>query len=476
MSRKSLGRFGFDSQLSRSYHVAVIGSGPGGFYTSKYLFKQGRPGWVSVDMFERLPIPFGLVRYGVAPDHPEVKNVINDFTDVAEADNFRFVGNVEIGKHLSLETLEKVYDAVVVCTGAEGERLLGIPGEASRGVVGAPAFVKWYNGHPDFTAVDPPAPGPSAVVLGQGNVALDIARLLSRSESELRATDVHPAALSRIGQWQQEGLRTIHVVGRRGFVQAAFTNKELREQLNISDDVLAVVDPAELELCRNAASEEEMKGNRAKKRSVSILEKMAKNFDERLTTSKRVVWFRFLLSPSEILSDATGAVTGVRFDKTRLEGEAGAQRAVKTGATEDIACGLVLRSVGFGLTPLAGMPLEGSATPHERGRVLLPEADKRGRVYASGWAKRGPTGTIATNIPDAAETAKAVASDIVATPSRADPAAALREVAAAGVRVVSFKDWRRLEAEEFRRGAAAERSATKLTDIDEMLSILGTPP
>lgn len=461
------------AQRHRSYHVAIVGSGPGGFYTSKYLFKQGRPGWVSVDMFERLPIPFGLVRYGVAPDHPEVKNVINDFTAVAGADNFRFIGNVEVGKHVSLDTLEKAYDAVVVCTGAEGERTLGIPGENACGVVGAPAFVKWYNGHPDYTDVDPPSPGVSAVVLGQGNVALDIARLLSRSESELQATDIHPAALARIGHWQREGLRTIHVVGRRGFVQAAFTNKELREQLNISDDVLAVVDPAELELCRNAASEEEMKGSRAKKRSVSILEKMAKNFDDRKTTSKRVVWFRFLLSPSEILTDPTGAVNGVRFDKTQLEGEAGAQRAVKTGATEDIACGLVLRSVGFGLTPLPGLPLQGGATPHERGRVVLPEGQQRGRVYVSGWAKRGPTGVIATNIPDATETAKAVAGDIVAGPSRADPAAALREASAAGARVVSFEDWRRLEAEELRRGASAERTATKLTDVDEMLEILG---
>lgn len=474
MNCKLVGRSGVVAQRHRSYHVAVVGSGPGGFYTSKYLFKQGRPGWVSVDMFERLPIPFGLVRYGVAPDHPEVKNVINDFTEVAEADNFRFVGNVEVGKHVSLKTLEKAYDAVVVCTGAEGERTLGIPGEDSRWVVGAPAFVKWYNGHPDYTDVDPPAPGASAIVLGQGNVALDIARLLSRSESELQATDIHPAALAKIGQWQREGLQTIHVVGRRGFVQAAFTNKELREQLNISDDVLAVVDPAELELCRNAASEEEMKSSRAKKRSVSILEKMAKNFDERETTSKRVVWFRFLLSPSEVLADPAGAVTGVRFDKTRLEGEAGAQRAVKTGETEDIACGLVLRSVGFGLTPLAGLPLEGGSTPHERGRVVLPEGG-RGRLYVSGWAKRGPTGVIATNIPDATETAKAVAGDIVATPSRADPVAALREASAAGARLVSFRDWRRLEAEEVRRGTAAGRPATKLTDVDEMLGILGAP-
>lgn len=461
----------------RRYHVAVVGSGPSAFYTTKYLFKQASTAERSlkVDMFERLPVPFGLVRFGVAPDHPEVKNVRNDFTDVAGTDGFRFFGNVEVGADVSLGDLRKAYDAVVVCTGAEGERKLNIPGEDSDGVVGSPPFVKWYNGHPDFVDLDPKEPGEAAVVLGQGNVALDVARILTCSPEKMRQTDIHRPALDRIAEWQQRGLRTVHVVGRRGFIQAAFTNAELRELLTFDDEVLPIVDPVELALCRNAASEEELSKTRAKKRSMAILEKMAANFAEKDTTSKRILWLRFLWSPSEVTAGSDG-VTGLRLERTELTGEAGSQSATKasSGESVEVPCGMVVRSVGFDLTPFEGLPMENRRVPHEHGRVLGPDATAGG-LYVSGWVKRGPQGIIASNIGDAQETSHMVLRDIFTgedSASRADVAPVEAQLAATGKRLVSFEDWRRIEEEELRLGEASGCAAVKFTDVPSMLGVL----
>jgi len=465
---------------SRDYNVAIIGSGPSGFYTAKNLFKAAKAADathpISVDMFEQLPVPFGLVRFGVAPDHPEVKNVANDFTKVAEMPNFRFFGNVEIGTDVDIGTLKNNYDAVVVCTGAQGERVLGIPGEELTGVVGAPTFVKWYNGYPDVPVPVPDEVGEAAVVLGQGNVALDVARILVRSPKELHATDIDAKALAHIAGWQQRGLRTVQVVGRRGFIQAAFTNAELRELLNL-DGVLPIIDPEELALSRNPASEQELSTSRLKKRSLSILEQMATNFAERESTSKRVVWLRFLLSPSAILPDEGGSrVSGIRLDRTALSGEAGKQVAAKAGApSEDVPCGLVVRSVGFDLVPFPGVPFnDRRRVPHENGRVEAP-GESHGGLYVSGWVKRGPQGIILSNIADAQETAARVVADLRAarkSGAGADPVAVEGLLGTAGKRVVSFADWRHLEAEELRRGAADGRTAAKLTSKGEMLGLL----
>jgi len=469
-----------DCSGQRGYHVAVVGSGPAGFYTSKYLFKQAPD--LCVDMFERLPTPFGLVRFGVAPDHPEVKNVTNDFTQVAATPGFRFLGNVEVGKDVTLAALQREYDAVIMCTGAEGERLLGIPGEDLPGVMGAPAFVKWYNGHPDYVGLNPlQDAGEAAVVLGQGNVAIDIARLLTRPPNEQHSTDIHAGALAQIGEWQRSGLRTVHLVGRRGFVQAAFTNAELRELLTISDEVLPIVDPDELALCRNPASEQELAKNRMKKRSVDILSKMAENFALKDTTSKRIIWLRFLWSPAAVLPSLDGKrVAGIRLDRNELQGEPGKQIAVKSSSSsqEDVPCGIVLRSVGFQLTPMEGLPLNGrKRVPHVQGCVTCPNeaGDAHGGLYVCGWVKRGPQGTVATNIPDAQETAKRVLKDLKerGRSSGADATNRGPAMVAPGTRVVSFTDWQRLEAEEARRGNDCGKCASKFTDVGEMLRVLG---
>mmetsp|Transcript_4264 Transcript_4264/g.7708 ORF Transcript_4264/g.7708 Transcript_4264/m.7708 type:complete len:488 (+) Transcript_4264:1-1464(+) len=459
----------------RSHHVAVVGSGPAGFYTSKYLFKKA-DGPMKVDMFERLPTPFGLVRFGVAPDHPEVKNVINDFTTVAQMPNFRFFGNVEVGSgSVSLSALRSMYDAVVLCTGASGERRLGIPGEDAEGVLGAPAFVKWYNGHPDYQDLKVPAAGEAAVVIGQGNVALDVARLLVRSPKELQATDMEARAVEQIASWQAAGLRSVHVVGRRGFVQAAFTNAELRELLTCSEEVLPVVDPEELAMCRNVASEEELSKSRLKKRSLEILEKMAANFADRKTTSKRVLQIHFLRSPLEAVAES-GTLQALRLGRTELRGEAGNQVAAVTDKPPlEIACGLVVRSVGFDITPFEGLPLnDRHRVPHVNGCVE-PPTEGMGGLYVSGWVKRGPQGIIASNIGDAQETASKILMDAKHQAAKAWSSDPLQEaLAAAGAPVLEFRDWQTLEKEEHRRGQAMGKSAKKFTDVPEMLQFLTT--
>mmetsp|Transcript_31481 Transcript_31481/g.83937 ORF Transcript_31481/g.83937 Transcript_31481/m.83937 type:complete len:504 (-) Transcript_31481:322-1833(-) len=457
----------------RAHHVAVVGSGPAGFYTSKYMMRHSSQ--PHVDMFERLPTPFGLVRFGVAPDHPEVKNVTNDFTDVAASPRFRFFGNVEIGRDLTLSDLQKSYDAVVICVGAQGERLMDIPGEGLRGVAGGPEFVKWYNSHPDHVGLELPGPGDTAVVVGQGNVALDIARVLARAPSDLSGTDINPRALRQIGIWQQRGLHTVHVVGRRGFVQAAFTNKELRELTTLTD-VLPVVDPVELELCRNAASLQELAKDRAKKRSVPILDKMAENFALRASTSKRVIWLRFLLSPSEILDTGAGSVAGMRFDRNELKGEVGRQVASRLAPTvsETLPCGLIVRSVGFQLTQLDGLPLNGQGrVNHRAGLVEQPGiSPSSAALFVSGWHKNGPTGVIATNIPDSQETAASVLGDLSRRQSHACPETVEQTLKQRGINVVTFQDWKAVEAEELRRGAEDQKVALRLTDASEMLRLV----
>eukprot|EP00929_Paragymnodinium_shiwhaense_P115105 TRINITY_DN8371_c0_g2_i1.p1 TRINITY_DN8371_c0_g2~~TRINITY_DN8371_c0_g2_i1.p1 ORF type:complete len:545 (+),score=124.26 TRINITY_DN8371_c0_g2_i1:65-1699(+) len=487
-------RRGFSSVVTPGtspYNVAVAGGGVAAFYTVKYLLKgaeaAGRP--IHIDMFERDPVPFGLARFGVAPDHPEVKNVVNDFAEVVDStSNFRFFGNVAVGADLPLERLRRAYDATVICTGAQGERRLNIPGEDLQGVVGAPAFVKWYNGHPSHRSIDIGAAGPgaSATVLGQGNVALDVARILVKSPGELHGTDIDGEALRTIGEWQRNGLQTVNVVGRRGFVQAAMANAELRELLTCSEEVLPIVDPAEMALCRNEASEEELKKNRAKTRSVKILDKMMENFAQRETTSKRIIHIRFLASPAEFLPDASGkAVAAVRLHRTQLQGEPGKQVAARcpSGAYEEVPSGLVVRSVGFEVTPLEGLTFASPGrVAHKGGRVSGCDAE-RGGLYVSGWVKRGPTGIIGSNIPDAQETAKAVFADLLAASERAPRSSSVEDLDAlrqdclqssgkTPTDIVSWQDWKRLEAEELRRGAASGKAAEKFTDVKEVMQFL----
>ncbi len=445
--------------------VAVVGSGPSGFYTTEALIKSAHP--IRVDLFERLPAPYGLVRYGVAPDHPKLKQAIQVYEKIAQSSDFSFVGNVTIGRDLSVDELRDAYHAVVLTCGAETDRRLGVPGEDLIGSYTATEFVGWYNGHPDYRDREFDLTHEIAVIVGQGNVAADVARILSKTVDELRGTDIAAHALDTLAE---SAIREIHVVGRRGPAQAKFTPKELREFGELAD-CQARVDPAELEL--NAASEEELadKSNANARKNLELFRKFA---DAAPNGKRRRCQFRFLRSPVTLLGD--DRLAAVEFEKNCLSGEPFSQSARGSGASETLECGILFRSIGYRGVPLQGVPFD------ERGGVF---ANRDGRVqdgdtvvpglYTAGWIKRGPTGIIGTNRADSVATVGALLEDWDALRSQdAKPGfAALSPVLhERGVRVVSFPDWERIDAAEVARGAPHGKPREKFTRVQEMLEQL----
>jgi ferredoxin/flavodoxin---NADP+ reductase len=443
--------------------VAVVGSGPAAFYAAGHLLSSDDPP-VEVDMIERLPTPWGLVRLGVAPDHPNLKTVSRAFEKIADRPGFRFLGNVEVGRDISSEELRARYDAVIYAVGAQTDRRLGIPGEDLAGSWAATELVAWYNGHPDYQELEFDLSGERAVVIGNGNVALDVARMLALTQEELAPTDATDASIASI---VASGIREIVVLGRRGPVQAAWTSTELQEMGELAGaDVL--VDPEELEL--DQASEAELAaGSNIVQRNFEIL----RGFASRARTDKpRTIRLRFRVSPVAILGD--DRVEGVEVVHNRLEADdRGRMRAVQTDEREVIHCGIVFRSVGYHGVELPGVPFdEASGTvPNERGRVL----DGRGAVipglYCAGWIKRGPTGVIGTNKKDATETVDVLLEDARRgrLPERdggnIDELLAEREVD-----VVSYAGWGAIDAGERARGAPQGRPRVKLCTWDELLA------
>src|SRR5262249_32639886 len=366
--------------------VAVVGSGPAGFYAADALLKSEDP-VVAVDMIERLPTPWGLVRLGVAPDHPNIKSVSRAFEKVAARPGYRFLGNVELGRDLTHEELAVAYDAVVYAVGAQTDRRLGIPGEDLPGSWPATAFVAWYNGHPDFQDLSFDLTGERVVVVGNGNVAIDVARMLSLTAEELAGTDTTDAAIDAI---VGSGIREIVMLGRRGPVQASFTPVELQELGELAGaDV--VVDPAELEL--DPASEAALEQDRDRaRRNLDIL----RDFAAREPTGKpRTLRLRFEASPVAILGE--GKVEAVEVVRNELVADADGQiRAVATDEREVIPCGAVFRSVGYRGVELAGVPFDAGrgVMRNASGRVLDERSDAVAGVYCAGWIKRGPSGVI----------------------------------------------------------------------------------
>ena len=380
--------------------VAVVGSGPAAFYATGHLLAAERP--VEVDMIERLPTPWGLVRLGVAPDHPKLKEVSRAFERIAQRPGFRFLGNVEVGQAVTHDELVSAYDAVLYAVGAQTDRRLGIPGEDLPGSWSATELVAWYNGHPDFQELLFDLSAERVVVIGNGNVALDVARMLALTREELAPTDTTDPAIEAI---VASGIREIVVLGRRGPVQASWTPPELAELGELAGaDV--VLDPAELEL--DAASEAELEAaTPIVKRNMDVL----RDFAARVPTGKpRVVRLRFRVSPVEILG--TERVEGVELARNRLEPDGkGSVRAVSTDEREVIPAGVVFRSVGYHGVGLPGTPFdERSGTmPNEAGRVLDEHGAPVPGLYCAGWIKRGPTGVIGTNKKDATETVDSAA-------------------------------------------------------------------
>jgi NADPH-dependent glutamate synthase beta subunit-like oxidoreductase len=432
---------------------------------------------VHVDLLDALPTPFGLVRSGVAPDHPEVKSVQNDFEQVASDPRVKFLGNVRIGSDVQVEELQKLYHAVVLAYGAASDRHLGVPGEALNNVVSARAFVNWYNGHPDFRSFKPNLEAADVVIIGQGNVAIDCARILTKTITELSTTDIATHALEALSKSK---VRRVHVVGRRGHVQAAFTMKELREVTKL-EDADFVVRPAELAAGRTASSLEEAEEHRAKKRMDALL---AETAAAPLHGRSRQLHLRFLLAPRAILPDASKgdgtSVGAVEFDVTRLEGPPNAQRAVPSGKTEVIPAGMVLRSVGYKSIKVPGIPWDEkrAVVRNDRGRVMNDDGSAFGGVYVSGWLKRGPSGIIGTNIPCARETVASIVEDrsagrLTHVQPPAEPLEAVRSLVAARGRdpahLVSWADFRAIDAAEVQRGAASGKPREKFTSVEELL-------
>jgi ferredoxin--NADP+ reductase len=451
--------------------VAIIGSGPAGFYTVSHLQKQVGLA-VAIDMFEKLPTPFGLVRAGVAPDHQKDKSVTRTYDRSAGESNFRFFGNVAFGTHLHLDDLRRHYHQVVFATGAQSDRALDIPGEDAIGSHPATDFVAWYNGHPDFADRRFDLGAHSVAIVGLGNVAVDVARVLCRSPDELAATDIADYALEAL---RESRVRTVYLLGRRGPAQAAFAPEEIRELGElVGTDVDVRPDEALLDAVSRA--ELERSGDKRAASNAAIVHALSQ---WQAQGRERTLIIRFMVSPTEILTDDAGRVKAIRI--VRNESYLGADGSVRSRATdryETLPVELVFRSVGYRGVALPGVPYDASAgvIPNIAGRIVDAAGNPIAGLYAVGWIKRGPSGVIGTNKIDARETVNAMIEDVAAArclaPSAPDLESAQALVHARQPRAVTYVDWRELDEIEIRRGVAAERPRVKFTDVEEMLRVL----
>ncbi len=448
----------------RPLRVAVVGSGPAGFYAAGALLGGEPP--VEVDMVERLPTPWGLVRLGVAPDHPKLKTVSRAFERIAERPGFRFLGNVEAGRDLTHGDLRRLYDAVIYAVGAQSDRRLGIPGEDLPGSWAATELVAWYNGHPDYQELEFDLSAERVVVIGNGNVAVDVARMLALTPEELAPTDTTDAAIEALCS---SGIREIVMVGRRGPAQAAFTPPELIELGELAGaDVL--VDPADLEL--DPASEAAVAEDVRAQRNVDVLREYA----ARVPSGKpRTLRLRFLLSPVAILGDER--VEAIEVVRNRLEPtESGYIRAVATDERETIPCGLVFRSVGYRGVALPDVPFDESrgTIRNDGGRILDEQGQPVPGAYCAGWIKRGPTGVIGTNKKDATETVELLLEDAAAGRLEPKPEATAAAVdallAERGLSVVEYAGWTAIDELERAAGEKSGRPRVKLCSWDELLA------
>lgn len=452
--------------------VAVIGSGPAAFYAVESLFKH--PSVVTeVDMFERLPAPHGLVRFGVAPDHAKIKMVTRAYDTIAANPRFRFFGNVEFGRHLTLEDLTRYYHQVVFATGAQTDRHMGIPGEALAGSHAATEFVAWYNGHPDYRHFQFDLSVERAAVVGVGNVAIDVARVLLRTPEELVSTDIAGHALEAL---RESRIREVFLLGRRGPAQAAFTNPEVKE-IGEMADAEVVVRADEVQLDPLSQAQVEAADDRSLLKKIEILQGYAVRPPE---GKRRKLHVRFLVSPVELLDDGSGRVRAMRLVRNRLvPGAGGSVNAEATDHIEELPVGLVFRSVGYRGVAIPGVPFDErrGVVPNEKGRVLDEAAGRMPGVYVAGWIKRGPSGVIGTNKPDSAETVAAMLEDAERgthlRPSAADGGSAEAFVLSRQPLAITYPDWRRIDALECANGAACGRPRLKFGSVEEMLAALG---
>ncbi len=448
--------------------VAIIGSGPAAFYTAEHLL--GREGLnVQVDMYERLPTPFGLVRFGVAPDHAKIKSVTRVYDKTAQRPGFRFFGNVEYSTHLTLEDLRRYYHQICLATGAQTDRRMNVPGEDLSRSHTATEFVAWYNGHPDYRDREFDLSVERVAVVGIGNVAVDVARILCRTPEELRKTDIADYALEALGESR---VKEVYMLGRRGPAQAAFTNAEVKElgEMEGADFVLLPEETALDPLSQQwlAAS-----GDPAVAKKVELLQGFAAAARR---GRPKTLTLRFLVSPVELVGGEAGDVVGMKLVKNELYvSDDGSLRPRATEQIEELPVEMVFRSVGYRGVPLAGIPFHDKwgVVPNAKGRVTAGDGQPLPGVYVSGWIKRGPSGVIGTNKPDAAETVEAMVEDLgdgaILSPGRPDPAAAEAMVRQRQPLAVTYEQWRRLDSQEVERGKGVGRPRVKFTTVEEML-------
>lgn len=449
--------------------VAIIGAGPAGFYTAERLLKEQNL-VIEVDMFDRLPTPYGLVRFGVAPDHQKIKSVTAAFDRIASNPRFRFFGNVELGSNVTVDDLKDYYHQILYSTGAQTDRHLGIPGDNLIGSHPATEFVAWYNGHPDYRDLKFDLSQESVAVVGVGNVAIDVARILCRTREELMKTDIADYALEALSNSK---VKVVYVLGRRGPAQAAFTAPEAKELGELSDcDALVPPDEAKLDPLSQAAMAE---ADRADARKVDIIQELS---TRQLTGKSKRLYLRFLVSPTELIGDEHGRVVQMELVHNELYAtDAGSMRPRATDRVETLDVGLVFRSIGYRGLPLPGVPFHESwgIIPNDGGRVLDSDGPILGQ-YTAGWIKRGPTGVIGTNRPDANETADNMLTDAregrVLNPSHTTADEALAFVSVRQPCFVTFQDWKALDEIEVERGKEQGRPRVKFTSVEDMLTVL----
>ena len=450
--------------------VAVIGSGPSAFYAVERLLKEPDLA-VEVDIFERLPTPFGLVRGGVAPDHAKIKSVTKVYDRIASDPRVSFYGNVSFGKDVTRADLAQFYHAVIFAVGAQTDRHMGIPGEQLPGSYAATEFVGWYNAHPDYRDFEFDLSQESVAVIGNGNVAMDVARILARTPEELHETDIADYAIEAL---RNSNLRNIYVLGRRGPAQAAFTNPEIKE-LGEMPGADIIVAPEEVMLDDLSKASLAANGDRSTERNVEILTRYS---EQPAQNKKRRIIFRFLVSPTEIIgTDHVKAIKIVHNDLYKTED--GSLRPRPNGREEVIPVGLVFRSIGYKGIPLPGVPFDERAGvfPNRQGRVIDPQTGSPVTGdYVVGWIKRGPSGIIGTNKPDAVETVERLLEDVTAQalPDPAQPARANVEtlLKTRGIHYVTYQDWLTLDGLEQKNGKAQGRPRLKYSRVKDMLEAI----
>ena len=433
-------------------HIAIVGSGPAGYYTAEAAVKQ----WgedARVDIFDKLPVPFGLIRTGVAPDHQSIKAVARRYEKTAIGDTVRFAGNVEIGRDIAIEELTELYDAVILATGAPRDRDLPIPGADSANVFGSAAFVGWYNGHPEYAALAPDLSGRHAVIIGMGNVALDVARILSKTEEEFEGSDIVAHALERL---RDSNIETITIVGRRGPHQIMMTPKELGELLRL-ERAVPRVENADL-----PPPESDDMLDPGQRKSVTLLREFAALSPSDRAGKALSINFDFFASPT-LIEQEGGNLSGLVVERTELKDG----RAVGSGETYRIPADLLISCIGYRTSPIAGVPFDERAGrfPNEEGRIAPA-------LYCVGWAKRGPSGTIGTNRPDGYAVIEKVAEDIGEGAGKRGREGFDELAQKRALDVVTFRDWQRIEEAEIaaaRSGAPRE----KFVDIESMIAARG---